>query len=67
MVQDYWAHYLLDHHLAEAEEVAEVLERAEGPDMRLTLVKGADHRFSSPDDLAHITAAITDVLVRAEG
>ncbi|MBY6091387.1 alpha/beta fold hydrolase [Maritimibacter alkaliphilus] len=44
-----------------------LLERAEGPDMRLTLVKGADHRFSSPDDLAHITAAITDVLVRAEG
>lgn len=32
-----------------------------GPDIRLTLVKGADHRFSSPDCLAMITTAVQDV------
>lgn len=29
-----------------------LLDHAEGPDIRLTLVKGADHRFSEPDNLA---------------
>lgn len=29
-----------------------LFEHASGPDIRLTLVKGADHRFSSPDCLA---------------
>ena len=38
-----------------------LLEHAEGPDMRLTLVKGADHRFSSPACLALIAAAIAEV------
>ena len=31
-----------------------LLEHAEGEDMRLTLVKGADHRFSGPRELALI-------------
>ncbi len=42
-----------------------LLDHATGPDIRLTLVKGADHRFSSPDCLALIEAAVTDVLERA--
>ena len=29
-----------------------LLDHAEGPDIRLTLVKGADHRFSEPDNLS---------------
>jgi hypothetical protein len=32
--------------------------------MRLTLVKGADHRFSDPDCLDLIVAAVSDVLDR---
>lgn len=39
-----------------------LLEHADGPDMRLTLVKGADHRFSDDTCLDLITAAITEVL-----
>lgn len=39
-----------------------LLAHATGPDIRLTLVKGADHRFSSPDCLSLITAAIEEVL-----
>jgi hypothetical protein len=38
-----------------------LLAHAEGPDMRLTLVKGADHRFSSPDCLDLMTEAIAEV------
>lgn len=38
-----------------------LLEHAEGEDMRLTVVKGADHRFSSPECLAMIVHAIDDV------
>ena len=38
-----------------------LLAHAEGPDIRLTLVKGADHRFSTPDCLAMIVAAIDEV------
>jgi len=38
-----------------------LLAHAEGVDIRLTLVKGADHRFSSPDCLDLITAAIEQV------
>jgi pimeloyl-ACP methyl ester carboxylesterase len=33
-----------------------------GGDIRLTLVKGADHRFSTPGCLAMVTAAVTDIL-----
>lgn len=42
-----------------------LLDHAEGPDMRLTLVKGADHRFSTPDCLRLIEAAVAEVLERA--
>jgi len=42
-----------------------LLEHATGPDMRLTLVKGADHRFSDPDCLALIGAALDEVSARA--
>lgn len=38
-----------------------LLAHAEGPDIRLTLVKGADHRFSTPDCLAMIVAAVEEV------
>lgn len=39
-----------------------LLGHAQGADMRLTLVKGADHRFSAPDDLALITRTLADLL-----
>ncbi|MCG6904720.1 MAG: alpha/beta hydrolase [Rhodobacter sp.] len=39
-----------------------LLEHASGNDIRLTLVKGADHRFSTPECLALIEASVTDVL-----
>lgn len=39
-----------------------LLDHAEGADIRLTLVKGADHRFSTPACLSLITDAITEVL-----
>ena len=42
-----------------------LLEHATGPDMRLTLVKGADHRFSDPDCLGLIGAAVDEVSARA--
>lgn len=41
-----------------------LLEHADGPDMRLNLVKDADHRFSTRDCLAIIEAAVGDVLER---
>ena len=43
-----------------------LLGHAEGPDIRLTLVKDADHRFSTPDCLDLITATVEEVLARAE-
>jgi pimeloyl-ACP methyl ester carboxylesterase len=42
-----------------------LLEHAEGDDIRLELVKGADHRFSDPDCLATITRAVEEVLSHA--
>ncbi|SIT82019.1 Pimeloyl-ACP methyl ester carboxylesterase [Yoonia rosea] len=39
-----------------------LLDHATGPDMRLTLVKGADHRFSDETCLDIIVAAVEDVL-----
>ncbi|WP_456389808.1 alpha/beta hydrolase [Profundibacter sp.] len=39
-----------------------LLDHATGDDIRLTFVKGADHRFSTPDCLALIEAAVMDVL-----
>lgn len=41
-----------------------LLEHAECPDMRLTLLKDADHRFSTADCLALIVYAIEDVTSR---
>lgn len=42
-----------------------LLDHATGDDIRLTLVKGADHRFSTPACLSLITEAIADVLKAA--
>ena len=42
-----------------------LLAHVEGEDVRLTLVKGADHRFSSPECLAMIVHAVDDVTSRA--
>ena len=39
-----------------------LLEHATGADIRLTLVKGADHRFSTPECLDLIGQAIGDIL-----
>jgi pimeloyl-ACP methyl ester carboxylesterase len=44
-----------------------LLDHATGPDIRLTLVKGADHRFSTPDCLSMIEAALDEVLARVGG
>lgn len=38
-----------------------LLEHASGPDIRLTLVKGSDHRFSSSADLDLIVRTVTEV------
>ena len=42
-----------------------LLDHAIGGDIRLSLVKGADHRFSTPDCLAMIAAAVAEVLCTA--
>lgn len=42
-----------------------LLEHAGGDDIRLTLVKGADHRFCAPTELDLITAAVAEVLTAA--
>ena len=41
-----------------------LLNHAQGPDIRLTLVKGADHRFSTSDCLALIGDAVADITQR---
>ncbi|WP_306152370.1 alpha/beta fold hydrolase [Roseovarius sp. MMSF_3281] len=41
-----------------------LLDHAKGPDMRLTLVDGADHRFSDADCLALIETSVEDVIAR---
>ena len=43
-----------------------LLAHVTSPDLRLTLVKGADHRFSTPACLALITATLTEILTRGE-
>lgn len=43
------------------------LAHVSGPDIHLTLVKGADHRFSTPECLALITAQIAEVLTAGGG
>lgn len=42
-----------------------LVEHVEGGDVRLTVVKGADHRFSSPDCLRLIEASVAEVIGRA--
>ncbi len=42
-----------------------LLDHAEGGDIRLTLVKGADHRFSTPDCLKLIEVSVMKVVERA--
>ena len=39
-----------------------LLDHATGPDMRLTLVDGADHRFSDDTCLTLIEQSVTEVL-----
>lgn len=39
-----------------------LLEHADCADMRLTLVRGADHRFSTPENLTHLETAILEVM-----
>lgn len=41
-----------------------LMDHVTGPDIRLTLVKGADHRFSTPDCLRLIEATVRKVLNR---
>ena len=42
-----------------------LLDHATGPDMRLTLVEGADHRFSDDNCLDLIVTSLEEVLTRA--
>lgn len=44
-----------------------LLDHAAGPDIRLTLVKGADHRFSSEETLALLAATLDEVATAAAG
>jgi len=48
------------------ETALRLLAHAEGNDIRLTLVKDADHRFSTPDCLAAIEAAVDEVIARLD-
>ena len=41
-----------------------LLDAASGPDIRLELVAGADHRFSDPACLSILTARIEELLAR---
>ena len=43
-----------------------LLDHVDGPDMRLTLVKGADHRFSDETCLKLIETAVEDVLAQVD-
>ncbi len=49
------------------ETATRLLHHAKGIDMRLTLVKGADHRFSDPECLAMIRQAVEEVSAHAGG
>lgn len=44
-----------------------LLDHAEGGDIRLTLVKGADHRFSTPDCLKLIILSVQKIVARCAG
>ncbi|MBM1219612.1 alpha/beta hydrolase [Ponticoccus sp. SC2-23] len=43
-----------------------LLDHATGPDMRLTLVDGADHRFSDADCLSLIEHSVEEVIARSQ-
>ncbi len=43
-----------------------LIEHVTGPDIRLTLVKGADHRFSTPECLKLIELSVLKVLIRGD-
>ena len=45
-------------------EALRIMEHADCPDLRLMLVKGADHRFSSPDCLALLETTLTELTGR---
>ncbi|WP_420859151.1 alpha/beta fold hydrolase [Marivivens marinus] len=47
------------------ETAIRLLDHATGPDIRLTLVKDADHRFSDDTCLSLIGAAVAEVIARA--
>lgn len=44
-----------------------LLDHAEGPDIRLTLLKGGDHRLSDPASLAVLRGAVAEVMAAATG
>jgi len=41
-------------------------EALESPDVLITLVKGGDHRLSGPEDIQRITAALDEIMARAD-
>lgn len=43
-----------------------LFDHAQGEDIRLTLVKGADHRFSTPDCLDLIATTVEEVIARVK-
>lgn len=44
-----------------------LVDHAEAPDLRLCVLKGADHRFSSPEALGLIEATLAELLARIDG
>jgi len=44
------------------ETALRLLDHIDGADARLTLVKGADHRFSEPECLKMIEEAVLDIV-----
>jgi pimeloyl-ACP methyl ester carboxylesterase len=51
-----------DDEAVERQVALALLDHIDGPDVRLTLVKGADHRFSTPECLALVERAVEEVL-----
>ncbi len=41
-----------------------LLDHAEGDDIRLTLIKGADHRLSTPDNLRLVRKLIHSIIMK---
>ena len=44
------------------ETANQLFQHIEGSDVQLTLLKGADHRFSTPDALALMRTSISDII-----